>query len=127
MAYYPRRRRSNPKVEERREREQKEQEEFAKNRESLNELLRNFRKVPLRGDNAQRAWGFPAKRTFTVGRLSDGSQISYILRGDDENEVLYLMEPHFPSWRFYRLDPKYHVTRKEEEWEQPQGGHGFGY
>lgn len=127
MGYYRGgRKRSNPAAEERRERERLEQEKFVKDRESLNELLSNFRKVHLRESAARAAWTFPEKRSFTIGKTSDGSRISYILRGDDENEILYLQEPHFPAWRFYRLDPKYNVVRQEDEWSHPESGYGYG-
>lgn len=115
MAYYGGRRRAryNPAAEERRERERKAEERADQARKRLQRLLRQFRRVTLKGEEARAAWAEPQLRSFTIGKLADGTHIQTIVRGSRGR--LFLQELSFPGWKFSRLVPRYQTPRKEEE------------
>ncbi len=99
--YYGRRRRYDPRAEERKEREAKDQARVTRDKARLGLILRNHRKVLLRGDEAQAAWGGKQLRSFTVGRTRDG-EIPAIIRTNGKG--LYLQEPSGIGWAFYKLE-----------------------
>lgn len=106
------RRRYDPRADERRAREAREHASIERDKARLHRLLRLVRKVLLKGAAADAAWGQKQIRSFTVAKTSDGSHVQVVLRTDGKN--LFLQEPSFPSWKFYRLVPKHHVLRREE-------------
>lgn len=114
MAYYGGRRRAryNPAAEERRERERKAEERRERDRRRLRRLLSQFRRVTLRGDEAQAAWQEPELRSFTTSVLNDGTHVRSIVRGSRGR--LFLQELSFPGWKFYRLVPRYQTPRASE-------------
>ncbi len=108
------RKRYDPAAEERRAREAKQQARLDRDRARFSRLLRQFRKVALRGEAASAAWKLRALRSYTVSQTRDGA-ITATVRTDGVH--LYLQEPDFMGWRFYRLMPKHHVLRHGEEEE----------
>lgn len=108
------RRRYNPGAEERREREAKAEARRERTRARFRRLMSQFRKVALRGEAASAAWKLKAVRSFTVGATRDG-EITATLRTDGTH--LYLQEPDYVGWKFYKLLPKHHVLRHGEEEE----------
>lgn len=106
MARYFSKRRYDPRAEERREREAREQRrrEIAKAR--LTRLLKQYRRVPISGDEASYAWKQREVRDFETGLNS-----RTILRTDGRH--LYMQTPGAVGWQFYRLVPKYNVLRED--------------
>jgi hypothetical protein len=118
MAYYGRRRGPyiSPREEERRERQRKTEARIARDRERLARLLRQYRQIPLSGEEAQFAWAQRQVRSYQIGQTSNEGDISTLLRTDGRH--LYLQVLSFPGWRFYRLVPRYHTPRESEEPER---------
>ncbi len=116
MAYgrYGRGRRTSPAAEERRERERAAERKRELAKKKLDRLLKQYRKILIQDpEESRRAWGQKQLRSYTTHVLSDGSHVSYIIRRGEHGE-LYLQEPHFPEWRFYRLLPRYHVEQERD-------------
>lgn len=103
-------RRYNPAADERRSREERAKARYTRDKARLARLLKQFRKIELKGAEAQHAWGLPQLRSYTVGEGSDGVPFSVIIRSD--NGRLFLQEPGYPAWTFYRLVPRYHHPRE---------------
>jgi hypothetical protein len=103
----------HPTTAARREREREEQQRFEWNRTRLHRLLRQFRRFPLYGDEAQEAWRQPEIRSFATHRDSGGTLLQTIIRRGPRGE-LFLQEPHFPGWRFSRLVPRFATPRESE-------------
>lgn len=112
MASY---RRYDPRADERAARVAKAMARVARDKARLHRLLKLVRKVPLKGAEAQAAWGQKLVRTFSVAYTSNESYVDVLLRTDGEN--LFLQEPGNLGWHFFRLVPKHHVLRREEESE----------
>jgi len=112
MAYYGRRR-YNPAADDRRAREEKDQARLDRDRAKLQRILRLTRKVALRGPAAQHAWGSKEIRSYRVGKTSNGDAIITTIRTDGTH--LFLQEAGGMGWNFYRLTPKHHVLRPDEE------------
>ncbi len=117
MAYYRGRGRYDPRADERREREAKDQTRIELGRKKLHRLLAQYRLVPLKGDAAQRAWGATQVRTYSTGKTSSGDWITATIR--KEGRTLYLQRAGSGlGWSFYRLDPRFHVPREDEHPER---------
>lgn len=112
MAYGRRGKRYDPRAEERREREAKEEARYKKTKSRLHRLLEQFKLVKLSGDAAQAAWGEPVRRSFTVGKTSGGDYVTEILRGTGRH--IFLQRATYLGWEFFRLVPRYHVLRSGE-------------
>ena len=113
MGYYGRRR-PNPYAAARREREEEERRQIEESRSAFGEFLADYRKIELQGERARWAWGLPQRKTFTIGKTSDGSHVIVTVR-EDERGQLYLQEPSGGmGWAFYKLLPRYHVPREDE-------------
>ncbi len=108
VSYYRGRRRANPAAEERREREAREEAKYEKERARFHRLMKNFKAIPLKGAAAQHAWESKELRSFYV-RKDDRE----IIRTDGRS--LFLQNQGYPSWNFYRLVPKYHAVRPDDE------------
>lgn len=113
MGYYGgRRRRYNPRAEERRERERKDEESIKRDRARLARLLKIYRLVPVKGEESKRAWAGEAVRSFSVGKTYQGDWIPETIRR--ANGHYYLQRAGVMGWDFYRLVPRYHVLRHGE-------------
>lgn len=111
MAYYGRRR-YNPAADERREREERQRASVERSRAKFKRLMRQFRKIALRGDEAQAAWREPQRRSYTLAIRANGDHVQVVVRGKGRD--LFLQEPSGMGWGFYRLVPKHHVFRAGE-------------
>ena len=117
MASYRRgsRRRYDPYADERRAEEERREQQKRQTRARLDRLLRQFRRVRLSGEAADRAWSEPQLRSFTIGE-SGGVPVQAIVRGS--RGQLFLQEPGFAGWSLYRLVPRYHTPRESEVFER---------
>ena len=106
MAYgrYGRGRRVDPYAEEQR---RKAEERSARKKAQFERLLRQYRQIKVTGEEAQRAWKEPARRTL-YGK--DGP--TEIIRGSGSH--LYLQSAGAVGWNFYRLVPRYDTPRSHE-------------
>lgn len=113
MARWYGRRRVDPRAEERREYERREQARFDLHARRLHRLLRQFRRVPLDAQESDYAW---KQREIRDWQPSRNSRV--ILRTD--GKTLFLQQQGAVGWRFYRLVPRYSVLREREH--EPERG-----